>query len=860
MSVSVGVASGLGKRLSGLRRGSVAKRLMIGAGSLAFLCFTFTALLSYWRSSQALEALSREEMGSLALLEAQRISRELGEAFDISKAMADALVVQHGQAGFSRPMANQVLRKQIESHPHWLGISTMWEPNAFDGNDRVYANAHGHDATGRYMIWWSRQEGRLVQELLYDYEKPGIGDWYLVGRNTRKPAVIEPYFYPVAGKDTLMTTLTTPIMQDDKFLGVVTVDFTLETLQQKIAELRPMDAGHAELFSPGGMVMAGRDASQVGKQVDDVSTKAALASLAKDGKPVFDRHQMVGVDEMRVFVPLKIGAAPQVFALQISVPYAVLMGPARSLFWSLVIVGLMFATLLSVALYVLIRRWVLSPLNEVVQVSSAVASGRLDSKIKYARNDEIGDLLQAMGRMQQQLRAMIEVQSEMRERHEAGESSYRMDADRFQGDYARMVEGANVLVDAYVKLQGRLVDVMQQYAVGDMRTDMEALPGEQARITEAMRTTKSSLQSINAEISRLADAAASGNFGLRGDATRFDHEFRAMVDKLNQLMATTDNNLGKLSALLRLIARGDLTARMDGQFDGVFATMRDDANATVVQLTMIVGRIQEATGAINTAASEIAAGNDDLSMRTEQQAASLEETAASMEELTVTVRQNAEHARQANQLAIGAAGVASTGGAVMDNVVETMAGIEASSRKIAEITSVIDGIAFQTNILALNAAVEAARAGEQGRGFAVVASEVRTLAQRSAGAAKEIKGLIDASVQQVSIGSQLVDQAGQTMQEVVSSVRRVTDIMSEISAASQEQASGIEQVNLTVTHMDEATQQNAALVEEASAAARSMEEQAAELQAAVALFKVDGRGVAILESVDTVPSMVARLK
>jgi methyl-accepting chemotaxis protein len=277
---------------------------------------------------------------------------------------------------------------------------------------------------------------------------------------------------------------------------------------------------------------------------------------------------------------------------------------------------------------------------------------------------------------------------------------------------------------------------------------------------------------------------------------------------------------------------------MQGDFHGVFAQMRDDADATVSQLTGIVSRIQVASGSINLAAGEIAAGNGDLSRRTEQQAANLEETAASMEELTSTVRQNAEHARQANQLAIGAASVASQGGAVVAQVVDTMGDIQKSSKRIAEIISVIDGIAFQTNILALNAAVEAARAGEQGRGFAVVASEVRSLAQRSANAAKEIKGLIDDSVGRVADGSALVHQAGTTMGEIVVSVQRVTDIMAEISAASQEQSSGIEQVNQTITQMDETTQQNAALVEEATASARALEEQAGELRDAVALFRL----------------------
>jgi methyl-accepting chemotaxis protein len=371
--------------------------------------------------------------------------------------------------------------------------------------------------------------------------------------------------------------------------------------------------------------------------------------------------------------------------------------------------------------------------------------------------------------------------------------------------------------------------------------DMDRLPGEKAVITDSMDATKASLASINSEIKRLAAAAIAGDFSARGDADGYQYDFREMVAGINQLMQTTDENLGKTSVLLRAIADGDLTARMDGEFQGVFASIRDDANTTAGQLTDIVGRIKSASLSINASAGEIAAGNNDLSQRTEQQAANLEETAASMEELTSTVRGNAESARQANQLAIGAASIASQGGEMVQQVVTTMHDIEQSSRRIADIISVIDGIAFQTNILALNAAVEAARAGEQGRGFAVVASEVRTLAQRSAGAAKEIKGLIESSVERVANGSMLVNETGKTMSEIVASVQRVTDIMAEISAASQEQSAGIEQVNQTITSMDEATQQNAALVEEATAAARSMEEQAGALAEAVSVFVLDER-------------------
>jgi len=293
-------------------------------------------------------------------------------------------------------------------------------------------------------------------------------------------------------------------------------------------------------------------------------------------------------------------------------------------------------------------------------------------------------------------------------------------------------------------------------------------------------------------------------------------------------------------AVARRVAAGDLDARITvdsrNEFGQLLAALRD----MTTSLAGIVGEVRSGSEVIATASSQIAMGNMDLSSRTEQQASSIEETAASVEELTTTVRQNAENARQANGLAAGASEVATRGGAVVAEVVDTMGAINDSARKIVDIIAVIDGIAFQTNILALNAAVEAARAGEQGRGFAVVASEVRNLAQRSAGAAKEIKALITDSVEKVDSGSRLVSQAGSTMEEIVQSVRRVADIMGEITAASNEQSAGIEQIHQAISQMDQVTQQNAALVEEAASAAQSLEDSAAQLAQRVSVFKTGG--------------------
>ncbi|MGJ7520454.1 methyl-accepting chemotaxis protein [Variovorax sp. LT1P1] len=292
--------------------------------------------------------------------------------------------------------------------------------------------------------------------------------------------------------------------------------------------------------------------------------------------------------------------------------------------------------------------------------------------------------------------------------------------------------------------------------------------------------------------------------------------------------------------LAEKVASGDLSSHLAAGSRDEVGQLMTALKGMNDSLAKVVGEVRHGTDTIATASSEIASGNQDLSSRTEEQASSLEQTAASMEELTSTVKQNADNARQANQLAASASEVAVRGGAAVSQVVDTMSAINTSSKKIVDIIAVIDGIAFQTNILALNAAVEAARAGEQGRGFAVVASEVRSLAQRSAAAAKEIKGLIDDSVSKVEAGSHQVAEAGRTMEEIVASVRRVTDIMGEISSASHEQTQGIEQINQAITQMDQVTQQNAALVEEAAAAAASLQEQAGSLSQVVGVFHLAG--------------------
>jgi methyl-accepting chemotaxis protein len=493
-----------------------------------------------------------------------------------------------------------------------------------------------------------------------------------------------------------------------------------------------------------------------------------------------------------------------------------------------------------------------SSLQHIEAAARSIAAGEFPERVSVDSQDELNDIGVSLGSAVTSLREFANAQRGLFEAHQAGQIDERLDSSAFRGSFGVMAEEINTLVGSHIELQTRVIGIVDAYGRGDLSEDIERLPGQKARITEAVDDVKARMLAVNGEIKNLVDAAVAGDFSQRGDAQRFEFVYREMIGGLNELMESADRGLADVGELLAAVAEGDLTRSADDTLPGQFGELARNANGTVRQLAQVVGEIRQGSDAISSAASEISAGNNDLSQRTEQQAASLEETASSMEELTSTVRQNADNARQANQLAIGAADVAEQGGQVVGKVVHTMSAINESSRKINDIIGVIDGIAFQTNILALNAAVEAARAGEQGRGFAVVASEVRSLAQRSANAAKEIKQLITDSVGKVEEGSQLVDQAGKTMDEIVSSVKRVTDIIADISAASQEQSSGIEQVNQAVLQMDEGTQQNAALVEEASAAARSLEQQSTHLVQTVAAFRLNAREGGVQTPVATI--------
>lgn len=531
--------------------------------------------------------------------------------------------------------------------------------------------------------------------------------------------------------------------------------------------------------------------------------------------------------------------------------------------------------LLALGLTIAISKGILGSLKAARQVAGAIAAGNLNSNIDTSEKSEIGELFSSLKTMQQQIlerrlanmdmidestrlkraldnisvsvmvadtdRKIIYINPAAHSMMQIAEEDIRQEfpdfdaqniigsnIDQFHKDLSQPSE-ANATQKTELNIAGRTF-----YLVANpiLHQDGKRL----GTVVEWLDRTNEVL--IELDVTKVVSAAVQGDFSQRINRQGKQGFFLLLADSINQLVETSSTSLEDVVRVLEALSHGNLTINIGNDYSGTYGQLKDSTNATANNLMRLIADIKDSTDTINTAAREIAAGNNDLSHRTEQQAASLEKTAASMDKLTSTVQHNAENAKQANELALGASDTASKGVAVVGQVVTTMEDINDASRRIGDIISVIDDIAFQTNILALNAAVEAARAGEQGKGFAVVATEVRNLAQRAAGAAGEIKRLIGDSVEKVSDGSKLVTEAGKTMEDIVSSIQRVTNIMSEIAAASSEQSTGIKQVNIAIGQMDEVTQQNAALVEQAAAAAESLEEQARHLSGTVANFKV----------------------
>ena len=632
---------------------SLTAKLSLASVALCVLCVAATSAVVGLKSSERAREAAGEQAALAAEHAAAQIGGELGRSFSAVLAFGASLEGMKASGHPpSRDQLDDVARQLLTQRTEFIGSYSIWEPNALDGKDAEFVKKNAsYDESGRYIAYWNRGSGQIAVEPLLDYEKEGANDWYNVPRKTLKPALIEPYVYPVAGKDVLMTTMVTPILVGGKFVGAAGSDMPLSDLSERLAKLEPVPGGRVSLLSNGGLYLANHDKARLGKKADDLPADV-LARVAKGERQVWDD----GKGWAHIYTPVTVLAGTPPWSVVVSYPLSMAAAAAQQQLYAAIAAAAIACVLGAIAMTLLVRS-LTAPLRALGKTMDGLATGNTDLRVELpvTGNDEL---------------------------------------------------------------------------------------------------------------------------------TVITHGFNAFARKLRDAF----------------------------------------------------GEVGEVSGGVANASREIASGNADLSVRTEQQATHIQQSASAMRELSEAVAHSAESSDHAAQLAREAVRHAQSGQAVMNETREAMDKINESSRRIADITGLIDGIAFQTNILALNAAVEAARAGEQGRGFAVVAGEVRVLAQRSAAAAKDIRQLTVDSVDRVASGASLIRQAENTLNSLGDAVLQVDQLLSEVSQVTREQSGRIQSVTGAIGEIDQNTQQNAAIVEQAAAAADALQQQSARLVQTVRQF------------------------
>ncbi|WP_426254899.1 methyl-accepting chemotaxis protein [Sphingomonas sp. DC2300-3] len=654
---------------------------------------------------------ARERASETGLIVAKQIASSAEGEFERPIGLVhSALVAMQSlrqQGVVDRNAHIELLRSEVRGNPQIFGMSTGWEPGAFDNRDAAFVDSKASDKTGRFLPYLYRAGDRVSLEPLKDYAKEGPGDYYLMPMRARHTVLIEPYIYAVEGHDVLMTTIAEPIMEQGKPIGIVTADIALSALRDRLDKVVVPFGGTATVVTDKGTFVYNRNAALLGKPAP-----ASMGSIGRTSDPALG-------DVLRIETPIHFKGIKGAWFVRVDLPMSAVMADAR--------------------------------------------------------------------------------QAEL------------------------------TLLIAAIAIIGGLIIVLRRTANRIVGEPLDAIAGEMNELANGNLEEPPVRAIVSSEIDRMAKAVAV--FRANAIAQRRSEQDQAFV-------------VSTLGAHLKKVAAGDLTAQIDQPFNGDYDRVRVDFNAAIDKLGTTLSAVASNAVEVRTGSGEISTASDDLSRRTEQQAASLEETAAAMDEITSQVRTTAAAARETNSVVEAARADVTLSDTVVGRAVIAMSDIEKSSDEIAEIISVIDGIAFQTNLLALNAGVEAARAGEAGKGFAVVASEVRALAQRSADAAGDVKARITTSTAQVGTGVDAVGEMRKVLDRLTGRIIEISRLASEIATAAEQQAMGLSQINIAVSEMDATTQQNAAMVEEATAAARSLAGQADELGELIAHFRLAHGGYA----------------
>ncbi|MET0439855.1 MAG: methyl-accepting chemotaxis protein [Devosia sp.] len=761
---------------------SIRAKLVTGAGvlfavSMAGLIAGGIALMYQTAGTEA-----QERARALVASYSQMASGQLGGIVNMTQGVGAAIEGAIQGEVVDRDQLGRIVTQAIGARPTLMGMTLAFEPNQPDGRDAEFIGHAYSDATGRFVPYFARPNGELIVEQLDMSPEAGTGDWYDTPLKEDRNALVPPYSYTVGGKTVLMTTVSVVIHKNEKPIGILTSDLTLDTISGVIGQLKPFGVGNVQIISNNGLWIVNPDPALAGTAVE-AGVAAALQDTARmeQGMAYVDAD---GVQQFAVTTTMQFPGVPETWTMIMQVPLATIYAGVDNT-RNLAIGAAAVLALIALGLVWFGAGFISGPISKMTAIMRQLAQGKYDLDVPYQQGkDEIGNMARA-----------VEV---------FRENGLKI-SQMTEADAARIV-----------------ADEQQRRA---MMTDLQAAFGE------------------------VVDAAIAGDFTKRVHAQFPDAELNSLARSVNSLVETVDSGVSETGIVLGALAQTDLTVRMQGNFSGAFAKLKNDANAVAETLSDVVGQLKHTSRSIKTATGEILSGANDLSERTTKQAATIEETSAAMEQLAHTVLQNADRARDANADAQLVSRTAEEGGEVMSRATKAMEQISTSSGKISNIIGLIDDIAFQTNLLALNASVEAARAGDAGKGFAVVAVEVRRLAQSAAQASSDVKALIEASSGEVGAGTRLVAEAAAKLAAMLEAARSNSALMDGMARDSREQAAAIEEVTVAVRQMDEMTQHNAALVEQTNAAIEQTEAQASELDRIVAVFHTDDRSAAPQPSV-----------
>ena len=769
---------------------SIRTKLVLGAGllSLASMGAIITGALAlmYQTAGNEAEERARALMGQYS----QLAVGQMGNIISATRSLGAAVEGVIATGPIDRELLGRFVTASMQAQPAVIGMTLAFDANALDGRDALYVGHPYSDETGRFVPYFTWENGRIEVEPLIMTPENGTESWYDMPMREDRDVLTPPYTYPVNGRSTLLTNVSVVVHKAGKPIGILTSDLTLDTISQVMSDLKPFEVGSVMLVSNADSWIANPDPGLIGEELaPDIAAALLDSELMERGMIYADE---AGVNQFVVTAPLQFGGVDDRWTMVMQVPAATIYAGVDAM--RNMALGAAAALLGASLLLVWFGAGVIArPIRRMTEIMGVLAEGDYDVAVPYSQGrDEIGGM-------------------------------------------------------------ARAVEVFRQNGLKvSQMTEAEA-----ARIIADQQARQAMMSELQLAFGEVVDAAVSGDFSKRVNASFPDPELNGLAASVNSLVETVDRGIDETGKVLGALARTDLTERMEGEYRGAFAALQDNTNIVAETLSEVVNGLKLTSRTLKTATGEILSGANDLSERTTRQAATIEETSAAMEQLAATVLQNADRARDANDLAQTVSRSAEEGGQVMENATEAMEKITASSARISNIIGLIDDIAFQTNLLALNASVEAARAGEAGKGFAVVAVEVRRLAQSAAEASADVKALIETSSGEVEAGTRLVEAAAAKLGAMLEAARQNSDLMDSIARDSREQASAIEEVTVAVRQMDEMTQHNAALVEETNAAIEQTEAQASELDRIVAVFRTEA-GEAVAPDSAPVPPRQAR--